>query len=34
MMRKVPLVRRTPLKQVSDRRAAKAGKPWAVNDGS
>lgn len=27
MMRRVPLVRRTPLKQVSDRRAAKAGKP-------
>lgn len=26
-MRKVPLVRRTPLKQMSERRAAKAGKP-------
>lgn len=27
-MRRAPLVRRTPLKQVSDRRAAKLGKPW------
>lgn len=33
MMRRVPLVRRTPLRQVSERRAAKAGKPKPKHTG-